>query len=339
MFQLQIERSDARTARKMGNCIGVNPSACLLCGRADAQPFLQAPDRFHGRKTFYALCRCPNCSLVWLKDVPRPEEMEQHYGAKYDRFISVAGDSSPAKWRERLKTIKRYRTGGALLDLGCSSGAFLGSLEPENWMLYGIEMSEAVARKAEARTGARVFVGDILNAPFSSETLDVITCFDVLEHVYNPHQVMSRVFEWLKPGGVFYVLVPNIDSGEARAFKSYWYGLELPRHLSHFCPESLRHLAKSVGLEELSVETGRNSALEYSLRYVNTEILRRVGIRRVPLAEAGAPSIAWKAARKLLRWSIYRAIYYTTSLVGAGESIHAVFQKPLRPRNGWMQSS
>src|ERR1035438_10453930 len=74
----------------------------------------------------------------------------------------------------------------------------------------------------------------------AAESFDVITCFDVLEHLYEPRKVMARVGEWLKPGGIFYVLVPNVDSAEARAFGSYWHGLELPRHLFHYSPASLK---------------------------------------------------------------------------------------------------
>ena len=83
---------------------------------------------------------------------------------------------------------------------------------------------------------------------FRRESFDVITCFDVLEHLYEPRQVMARVGEWLKPGGIFYVLVPNVDSAEARVFGSYWHGLELPRHLFHYSPASLKFLAESAGL-------------------------------------------------------------------------------------------
>ena len=86
------------------------------------------------------------------------------------------------------------------------------------------------------------------------------------EHLYEPRQVMARVGEWLKPGGIFYVLVPNVDSAEARLFGSYWHGLELPRHLFHYSPASLKFLAESAGLREVSVETRRNPAVGTSLR-------------------------------------------------------------------------
>ena len=120
--------------------------------------------------------------------------------------------------------------------MACLPPALAENAAPIQRML---PMSEDCAKTAEARSGARVFVGNILDAPFPPESFDVITWFDVLEYLYEPRRVMARVSEWLKPGGIFYVLVPNVDSAEARVFRSYWHGLELPRHLFHYSPASL----------------------------------------------------------------------------------------------------
>lgn len=301
---------------------------CAICGSQDSVEQLRAPDRFHGGTKIYALRRCPTCALVWLADAPRAAEMGQHYGPAYDRFIQTAGENSPARWVARKSAIYAHRQGGRLLDLGCSSGAFLESLRGQGWELHGIEMSEAVAKRAESRSGAQVFVGDILDAPFAAGTFDVVTCFDVLEHVYQPREVLRKVVEWLKPGGIYYVLVPNIDSGEARLFQSYWYGLELPRHLSHFSPQSLRYATRAAGLEEISIATHRNSALEHSLRYLGDTFLRRLGMPRKPLAEAAAASVPWKVIRRGLRWTVFPLLYRATALWGSGESVHAIFEKP-----------
>ncbi len=170
-------------------------------------------------------------------------------------------------------------------------------------------------------------VGDILDAPFPRESFDVITCFDVFEHLYEPRRVMARVAQWLKPGGIFYVLVPNVESAEARVFGSYWHGLELPRHLFHYSPESLKFLAVSVGLREVSLETRRNPAVGTSLRYVWDDIFRTVGIRPTPVAFRGDAGLPWRAARKLLRMTVLRVLLAMAPLVGQGESIHAIFQK------------
>lgn len=300
---------------------------CPVCGSDGAREWLRAPDRFHGRKEKYTLLRCPNCSLVWLSHPPTPEDMHLHYTDAYDRLISASGENSPIRWRHRNAALAPYKQSGALLDLGCSSGAFLHSLAGKNWSLFGIEMSAESAHKARERTGATVFVGDILEAEFPPESFDVITCFDVFEHLYEPAKVMSKVAEWLKPGGIFYVLVPNTDSAEGRVFGGYWHGLELPRHLFHYSPASLKFLAESVGLRPLSLETRRNPAVGVSLRYVWDDIFGAIGIRRTPVAYRADGGLAWRAARKFVRLTVLRALLAAAPLVGGGESIHAIFQK------------
>lgn len=301
--------------------------SCPLCGHAGSTEWLVAPDRFHGRHERYRLVRCPECSLVWLSNPPGAEEMHLHYTDSYHRLISAAGETSPHRWQGHKKILTKFKSSGALLDLGCSSGAFLESLKGESWELSGIEMSADCARRAEARTGARVFVGDILDAPFAKESFDVITCFDVLEHLYEPVKVITKVREWLKPGGVFYVQVPNIDSAEARVFGSHWHGLELPRHLFHYCPASLKFLAESAGLQAISLDTQRNPAVGTSLRYIWDDVFEAVGIKRTAVAYRGKPSLPWRAARKLVRMSILRGLLAMAPMVGPGEAIHAILQK------------
>jgi SAM-dependent methyltransferase len=300
---------------------------CPLCQRNEVQLWREAPDRYHGREKLYRLARCASCQLVWLLDAPEPSEMGEHYGAAYDRCIGDAGDDSPERWQGRRRTLAQYKAGGDILDLGCSSGSFLNTLKGGSWKLHGVEFSPAAARAAIERTGAEVFVGDVLDAPFKAESFDAITCFDVLEHVYQPLQVLEKVRQWLKPGGIFYVLVPNIDSAEARVFQSYWYGLELPRHLTHFSPQSLGTMAKMAGLGAMSLTTDKNRAFERSVYYIQERILRKVGVRRPPMAEAKTPGVPWKVARKLLRWSVIPAMSAAISLAGEGESIHGVFGK------------
>jgi len=304
---------------------GLEP--CPICGQSGAQEWLHGPDRLHGRQENYTLLRCSGCSLVWLTKPPKPSETHLHYTDAYHKLISAGGENSPERWRARKATLTQYKETGVLLDLGCSSGSFLEFMRSDSWKLYGIEISADGARAAEAKSGAVIFAGSIADAPFARDSFDVITCFDVLEHLYEPLQVMTRVEEWLKPGGVFYVLVPNIDSAEGRVFGSYWHGLELPRHLFHYSPASLKFLAESVGLREVSLETRRNAAVGTSLRYVWDDVFRTVGIHQTPVAYRGEASIPWRAARKLVRMTVLRALLATAPLVGGGESIHAIFRK------------
>ena len=309
-----------------------NSQTCPICGRVGAKEWLRAPDRFHGRQEKYTLARCLSCSQVWLSNPPKPSEMGLHYTDAYHKLISAAGENAPSRWRDRLQVLRQHKQSGTMLDLGCSSGGFLGFFRGDSWKLYGIEMSVECAKKAEASTGADVFVGDILDAPFPPECFDVITCFDVLEHLFEPRRVMDKVAKWLKPDGIFYVQVPNIDSAEARVFATYWHGLELPRHLFHYTPVSVKFLAESAGLHEVSLETRRNPAVGTSLRYVCDDVFGAVGIRRTPVAYRAEAGLPWRAARKLVRMSALRALLAMAPLVGGGESIHAIFRKERVPR-------
>ncbi len=303
---------------------------CPLCGSTDAAPRCGAPDRFHGRKQPFRLARCRACSGVWLPDPPRPEEMFLHYDEEYHRAITQAGESDLfERWRRPRELISRHCRSGSLLDIGCSSGAFLSTLRGGDWKLHGIEMEPETAAKARLRTGAQVFVGDVMGAPFAEGAFDVITCFDLLEHVYDPRLFLARVHRWLKPGGILCAVMPNIESWEARLFGSYWYGLELPRHLFHFSPRSLRRLLTSLEFTERHLETNTSYA-ERSAGYVTAALLGGAGFQPPPPSAPRTPGIAWRGVRKLLRLTLVRPFSAVASLAGAGASMEIVFSKNAR---------
>lgn len=302
---------------------------CPLCGNDAAKKFLRAPDRFHGRKEAYQLLRCGDCCYVWQVEPPAPEQMGVHYSGDYHRTIAKAGETAAhIRWRRHRELIKRYKSGGAILDIGCSSGAFLGTMKGSAWSLYGIEMEASTAEKARANTGAEVFVGDVMDAPFALGTFDAITSFDVLEHVYDPRAFLSRVFEWLRPGGMYFVFVPNIDSWEAQIFGSYWYGLELPRHISHFSLHSLRQLTSSLSFEEVHLRTPAITYLEPSIGYLFSAGLGRLGIKAIPLSQQKPAGVPRRLVRKALRVTLAEPLAAAASLLGAAGSIEGVFRKP-----------
>jgi SAM-dependent methyltransferase len=303
-------------------------SKCPLCGNGQVVPFMTTTDRFHWRAEEYDLMRCSGCSYVWLADPPKPEEMGPHYSEDYHRVIMAAGENSgPGRWQRQCDTIMHHKNGGAILDIGCSSGGFLKTMKGAAWKLYGIEMEASTAAKAKAATGAEVFVGDALDAPFPDETFDVITGFDLLEHVYHPREFLAKVQQWLKPGGIVYLGLPNIDSWEAHIFGTYWYGLELPRHLSHFSPRSLRHVFNSLGFQEVSLLTPRTSYIEHSASYLRSEMIKRTGSTPVPMSKRGRRNIVWRAARKGLQLSMAVPFSQIASMAGAGPNMEAVFRK------------
>jgi hypothetical protein len=156
----------------------------------------------------------------------------------------------------------------------------------------------------------------------------VITCFNVFEHVYEPREVLIRVAKWLKPGGVFYTLMPNIDSAGRRVFGSYWYPLELPRHLYHFSPATLSKVAKSAGLREVSLETRRELFIESSTRFIVDDVLKKFGISRPPLCKLSDDvSLPFRVLRKIYRLTLMQLFTAAASLAGPGETMAAVLAK------------
>jgi 2-polyprenyl-3-methyl-5-hydroxy-6-metoxy-1,4-benzoquinol methylase len=302
-------------------------TTCPTCGGHHLAPFLTAPDRFHLRTQVYRLMRCDDCNAVWLHDPPIPAQMGEHYTEDYHRAIVTAGEGSAMdRWKGQVEMISRHKAGGDLLDIGCSSGGFLSTMMNPAWSLYGIEMEESTAQRARATTGARVFVGDAMEAPFLPNTFDVITCFDVLEHVYSPRQFLSKVQEWLKPGGIFYAMMPNIDSWEAGLFGTHWFGLELPRHLSHFSPRSLRYLMNELGFEEICVQTPACSYYERSINYVYSSVLKKLGFSATSQAKATPAGFVHKAVRKTFRIAL-SPLVHIAAFAGAGPCLEVVFKK------------
>ncbi|HEX4310728.1 MAG TPA: class I SAM-dependent methyltransferase [Acidobacteriaceae bacterium] len=299
---------------------------CPLCAHPDPLSLLAGPDRFNGRHTQYQLLRCSACSIVWLYDPPQPAAMGEHYGSDYDRTIAAASQA-PDHWIPRRTELSRLKSGGSILDLGCGAGGFLSTMKGPDWKLYGIEMSEGAASMARERCGAEVFVGDVLDAKFPPASFDAITAFNVMEHVYEPREVLARVAEWLKPDGVFYAMMPNIDSAGAHIFRSYWYALELPRHLYHFSPATFKAVAQSAGLQEVSVTAHRELYFEFSFRYVIDNLLSKIGITRTPLARAKEPGLLFKIVRKAFRLTFLPLFTAAASLVGDGETITAVLTR------------
>lgn len=302
---------------------------CPICGCDRYTKQLEAPDRFHLRTEKYSLLKCSSCAAVWLADRPKPQDMWQHYTEDYHKGIAAAGEGDAmSRWRDQVRLISEHKRGGAILDIGCSSGGFLSTMKGPSWRLYGIEMEESTAERARKSTGAEVFVGDAVAAPFSAGSFDVITAFDLLEHVYSPREFLTKVLEWLKPGGIVYAMMPNIDSWEAKLFGSYWYGLELPRHLTHFSPRSLEHLMTNVGFEKVLVKTPPISYVERSIGYLCSTAMETVGLSPTPQSRPKARSIPWRVIRKGIRLTVFTPAARIGSLAGVGPSLEVMFQKP-----------
>jgi 2-polyprenyl-3-methyl-5-hydroxy-6-metoxy-1,4-benzoquinol methylase len=137
------------------------------------------------------------------------------------------------KWTTGVNLIPHYLPDSRLLEIGCGNGARLIILRSLDWQsLYGIELVPAAVE--QARKGGflveRGFVEDVLDT-YPQEFFDVVITSMVLEHLYNPFQVVRQVAAKLKPGGQFLFSTISRDALDARLYGSYWAGFDFPRHM------------------------------------------------------------------------------------------------------------
>lgn len=235
---------------------------CPVCRSAETALFSRAFDRLQieqGKE--YEVHQCRSCLFGWTLPEADESRLSDLYPPTYlgdterivGEFLSgkLRGTSS---WRmevEKVHLVERFCAGGKILDVGCGEGKFLWALDQERWDRHGVELNAAIVETVGSRVpGISIATGSLDAEELPLGSFDMITFWHVLEHVPRPQAALERVFELLRPGGTVIISLPNIASHQARWFRSDWYAFtDVPRHLHHFSPGSLRLLLEASGLQ------------------------------------------------------------------------------------------
>jgi 2-polyprenyl-3-methyl-5-hydroxy-6-metoxy-1,4-benzoquinol methylase len=178
--------------------------------------------------------------------------MGKYYPDDYGPYLStrVSSGASP-RWK-RLKTFLKNLIEfnaqrlpalppGRMLEIGCASGSFLSRQANLGWQVAGIEFSPSAAARAR-QAGYEVHCGPVETAPNPQEQFDLVVGWMVLEHLHDPVGALRRLHAWTRPGATLVVSVPHLSPLLLKAFGNACYGLQVPTHLYHFTPTTLRHL-------------------------------------------------------------------------------------------------
>jgi len=155
--------------------------------------------------------------------------------------------------REKISFLAKHRTGGSLLDVGCGVGAFVRAASLAGFQAQGIELSAQAVEFGRRAWGITVRHGDVLEERYPAGSFDVVTLWQVLEHLAQPIATLQRIHQLLRDGGLLILAVPNFASIQSRVFRSRWYHLEVPRHLFHYTPTSLRSIVHAQGFRVLQL--------------------------------------------------------------------------------------
>ena len=218
--------------------------------------------------------RCGDCRSLFLGTPADDTRLSSVYasaayaeqrGHSNDLTVAACKSATVAVYLQRLR--RHFPRGSRYLEIGCSAGAGLSAAAALGWEAEGVEVSPAAAAIAGRLPGVKaVHHGTVLGAPFADASFDVVTLFDVIEHIDPPQPTVQRVFDLLAPGGLILLVTPDADSLSARALGARWPHL-FPDHVICFTRDALRRVLVAAGFEVVQ--------MGFAWKRVNLNILIR----------------------------------------------------------------
>ena len=200
------------------------------------------------------LMKCTNCKFIFDQRVPSAKELHDCYSGYTYSNIKPIPLMTKNSYSKLLDSFESFRKLGNILDLSCGQGDFLAEAKKRNWNVYGSEYSEAASKLCENR-GIKMHQGDLSKNIFGETKFDVITSFEVIEHINNPNEFMSLINHKLQNKGIVYCTTPNFNSLLRYFEKDKFMMIDYPEHLSFYTQSSIKYLGKKNNFECLQVET------------------------------------------------------------------------------------
>lgn len=198
------------------------------------------------------LCECASCGFVFSKEIPTQEVLDNYY-----RNYGVNQYLSPItikRYNELLDKFEPYRKTNKIIDIGCGIGYFLEEAKKRGWEVYGTELSEKSAEICNAK-GINTYKGFLDSKNYEPEMFDVITSFEVIEHINYPLKELKYFNDILRKGGLVYITTPNFNSLLRYRLKEKYNIISYPEHLSYYTPKTLTQVFKICGFNRLKIET------------------------------------------------------------------------------------
>ena len=298
---------------------------CPICERES-----QGIERKRGWFTHFLCGECQTAVLISSEG--EPAYPDDYFGEGDAKFSGMAG-AARKRWhsgRARVVAeVGQAASSRSIYDIGCGDGAFLSACKREGFEVAGCEPQERAREQARKNLGCRID-GDLFSeAPVNS--LDIVTAWQVIEHVENPGEMIRKIHDYLKPGGLFAVSTVNLSSWQARIFGSLCLHLDPPRHLWVGHRSQVEHLLERNGF---TIERRRWNHLEFGpIGYVDSlvNVFDHKRDRILKCLKTGFPGIpnkiSWLAAAVITPPALI------LSTVEACFSASATFELYARRRN------
>lgn len=265
-------------------------SQCALCGATEADVWLKTSCEEHPGVEF-RIMQCCGCSLRYLTPRPGISKIASYYASDYYSYIfhpmrsrrhmlkmgiwralrMLPPPSGPHQRQKLLRqamlslrgpvahwTLPAPSKDGLFLDLGSGAGDRLEIARELGWTTCGIDLGVEGLVALRAR-GHLAVAANIQAIPLANETCRYINLSHSLEHVHNPVEVLSECARVLRPGGIVNIVVPNVEGWGVQTYGVNYRVLDVPRHIYHFSPSTLKKVAAAAGLRPVSLNTTPNA--------------------------------------------------------------------------------
>ncbi len=247
---------------------------CNLCGEGVDISFLY-------KRNGYTILRCNSCGLVYLADIPSQEVLSQLYSTNFFRstskFKNAPNNPSRINAIARVEWILETATGvgrDAWLDIGCASGEFLLAAKNHVRALHGNDVSAFAVEQAKKYGLTHLRVGDFASLKYKPAQYDLISMWDVLEHVRDPKAFLKKAYRLLKPNGYLVLSTGDVDSLTSRIMGRFWHLMIPPFHTHYFSAKTLHRYLDKTGFSQITITyPGKHVPLDFmiskTLRLIN----------------------------------------------------------------------
>jgi 2-polyprenyl-3-methyl-5-hydroxy-6-metoxy-1,4-benzoquinol methylase len=227
---------------------------CPMCGSDDFGTAFEEPP--------YSIRRCTRCGMGWvsprlgadgLAAIYQSDSYWRSQSPKVQGYADYRADERLYldTFRRRLSfALRNGPRAGRALDVGFAAGFCMAVLRERGFETHGVEVSETIGSHARDHFGFdTLHFGTLESAPYPEHHFDLITMWDVVEHVVDPRALLRRAKQLLAPGGLLVIETQDIESPFARALGPRWHHYKHAEHIYHFTPTTVTALLDDVGFE------------------------------------------------------------------------------------------
>lgn len=237
---------------------------CDLCGSMDHDVLRPARDTSRSQQDLVRIFRassdvplvdrlvaCRQCGLVFVSPRVQAGAIVDSYSAGEDPTFVSQAEARERTFGESVARIEALTGGpGRVFDIGTAGGSFLAAARGRGWQVDGCEPNRWLAAWGKQHYGIDIRPGPLTEHVLPKAHYDVVTLWDVVEHLPQPSVILDRVKDLVKPGGHLILTFPDIGSPSAKLLGRYWPFLSSV-HLYYFSKKTMKEMLKKHGFEML----------------------------------------------------------------------------------------